>query len=47
MQSRTDKFLDLIWSPLRDDEFIAYGNDLYLYKVKNTSSQSSIQINHN
>lgn len=34
MPFRTDKPVDILWSPLKDDEFIAYGKDLYLFKIK-------------
>ena len=38
MPFRTDCPIDLLWSPVLDDEFIAYGRDLYLFKVKSNSS---------
>ncbi len=36
MLSKPDKITDIIWSPLKDDEFIAYGHDLYYCKVKHS-----------
>lgn len=41
MLPRTEKLFDIIWSPLKEDEFIVYGSDLYLYKVKNSASTTS------
>ena len=40
MLARTEKLIDIIWSPVKEDEFAAYGTDLYLYRVKNTSLSS-------
>jgi hypothetical protein len=36
-----DKINDLIWSPFKTDDFIAYGNDLNLYRLKNSKLKSS------
>jgi hypothetical protein len=38
MPFRNEKLVDLIWSPCREDEFIAFGNDLYLFQTKNHKS---------
>lgn len=46
MPYRNDKPVDLIWSPFKDDEFIAYGKDLYLFKVKNFKSLTSKHFFH-
>lgn len=41
MLSRNDKLIDFVWSPVNEDEFIAYGSDLYLFKVKSSNLASS------
>ena len=38
MLFRNDKLIDLIWSPTREDEFVALGNDLYLFQTKNVKN---------
>ncbi len=43
MLSRAEKLVDIVWSPVKEDEFVAYGSDLYLYKVKNSNFQSGNQ----
>ena len=39
--SRTDKLSDLIWSPVNENEFVAYGNDLHLFKVVDKNALES------
>jgi hypothetical protein len=34
-----DKLVDIIWSPSKEDEFAAYDNDLYIFKVTNYKPQ--------
>lgn len=46
MLSRNERLIDLIWSPFKEDEFIAYGSDLWLFRVRNSpSSDNSIKLN--
>lgn len=46
MFSRNERLIDLVWSPFKEDEFIAYGNDLWLFKVKNSPlGEKSIKLN--
>ena len=39
----TDKLNDLIWSPSKEDEFIAFDFDIYLYKVVNSKASGKCQ----
>ncbi len=41
MLPRPEKLLDTIWSPFKEDEFAAYGNEFCLYRVKNSNLQPS------
>jgi hypothetical protein len=41
MASSNEKLIDIIWSPVRDDEFVCFGNDLYLFRVKNNKKSTS------
>jgi hypothetical protein len=43
MLTRTEKLIDLIWSPLKENEFVAFDNDIYLYKVGNKNTTNSSQ----
>ncbi len=36
-----NKLVDIIWSPHKEDEFAAYDNDLYLFRVTNSKPQQS------
>lgn len=40
MPFKNFKVNDLIWSPSREDEFVAFGSDIYLFRTKNTKSSS-------
>ncbi len=33
MQSRTGNNTDVVWSPIRDDQFVAFDTELNLYKT--------------
>ncbi len=40
------KLSDLIWSPTRNDEFVAFGNDIFFFKLdpnKSTFSKTYLQ----
>ena len=43
MLARTEKLIDLIWSPLKENEFVAFDNDIYLYRIVNKNSTNSLQ----
>ena len=43
MLTRTEKLIDIIWSPLKENEFVAFDNDIYLYKVGNKNTANSSQ----
>ena len=46
MINSVQKLNDLIWSPTRNDEFVAFGNDIFLFKFdQNKSTISRICLN--
>ena len=46
MINSVQKLNDLIWSPTRNDEFVAFGNDIFLFKFdQNKSTISRIYFN--
>lgn len=45
MLTRDDRLIEIIWSPTREDEFAAYDNDLYLFKISNTNTTNTCKHN--